>query len=1345
MNAKLWSAIVLLMVLSSCGGDDGGPGVTDTGVADTAESDAGDSDVSEADVVDEDAVDAADEDVADDADTADTTPLTAEDVICRTCTDNASCEADGALCIRLPTGGSYCGWDCSTDPGACPDGTSCFDVSDDGSQSQCLPDNLLCVDRCAEVTCAEGWVCDPQDGACNRALELCDPCTNSAQCGGATDLCLTFPDGELGCATDCAADPAGCPDGFTCSGVNSGTETLQVCVPENLTCVDRCTGVTCDEGQSCDPFTGACIAPGGMCDPCSTSDQCGGALDRCLGLAGPPCETNADCASEEVCDADSGTCVGGFCGLDCSAGQSCPDGAGCFNFAGGEQCLPIRLDCLDRCADVVCEAGFNCDDLSGECVRSEVSACGAPCDSSAECGGYEDLCLTVTTGRQCYYSCEADQPPCPIGYGCFTVFSGGRFCLPSTGDSSCDACASVRCPEGEECVPFDGSCVPAATACRTDDECASGSLCNFFEGRCEPLGTACSYEERFFACESGVMACDAAAPERNGTCEQSCFSPLGCPPERSECVRYEGVAYSLCTSDAIGGAHTCGSLSTGRDGLGRACTPGEDPTDPALCPDALTDLCYQPGDAAVPAFCTLACDTDADCGDGACETFDDGAYCVPSECGCLRQPVLADGEIDVFGRLLDAAELSACAIAWSRAERRAGTSAVALDDPYRLLGLGGVLGDPLQAVNLFDAALAAMRDARADQVGALPSIALAAEAFGVLLPELTTPPALGADPLFTALSALQSDLGGAAPDESVRAAAAALPDDLEAAVAALVDTFVVALDLRASAFDGADPALLEQLFAEGHALVSAGTTTLTLDAPEVLELLADRDTRAAILAMGQELVAAIERFPRDVAGAGSATFRFDSDIGSIIIAGAAADVHAYTEPVALLIDLGGDDSYTYAAGANASVQAPIGIVIDLGGADTYGYDAVPVAEDAGLLPSDGAGRATPEPFGAGPVTLSTTARQGAGRLGFGALYDWGPGADTFRSLRMSQGFGLLGVGVLVDDGGEAELTLEAWGQGAGLFGVGVLAMGDAPHQVSGVHGVQGAGGVSGVGVLVGGAGGDAYTAAPGIEAGAVSGARLYDGPVALAEWNMSAAQGAGVGVALDGVHASGGVGVLLDVGGLDTYVAGLGAQGFAHQHGAGLLRDMRGDDTYRAVAFAQGAAVGFGSGSLLDFGGDDVAAGIAADGALDTTPELTPGVASGLGFGRDFAGGVFADFAGDDTYVAAGFSLGYGVLNGAGLFFELSGADTYSASSNDTFGRAVLTIDGSEPSTNPRRSIGTWGFFTDAGGVDSYARPDRLSPPIDDGLQWLQTSPSEATLPTFGGGIDADGATLLTR
>lgn len=1298
---RLLASVLCALTFAACDEDTPSP------VEDTAEDTADVSLDAAADVgtVDTSADIATDTDdvAADAADAFDApdVPATAEGTICTACATNEDCGAAGAVCVTLPTGGAFCGWDCLADPSVCPDGTTCFDLGDDGTQAQCLPDDLLCNNPCDEVSCGGGWVCDPTDGSCNPPRELCDQCENNQQCGGEEDLCLTFPDGLRGCATSCAVDA--CPDGYRCSGITVGTGTANVCIPEDLTCVDRCADVTCEDGERCNPLNGRCEQPGGMCDPCSADAECGGALDRCLGVAGPECASDADCAAQETCNATSGTCVGAFCGQDCSSGQACPEGAGCFNFEGGAQCLPIRLDCLDRCADVVCGAGFNCDDQSGECVASELAACGAPCDNNAACGEYDDLCLAVGVGTQCFYGCDDPEDPCPVGYGCFPVFTGGSFCIPNTADSSCGPCTDVVCPDGEECMPYDGSCQPVPDACTFDEDCSGGSLCNYWEGRCEPVGLPCTYEDRFAACDASVLTCDAAATGRAGTCEPICFSDAGCPLSRPNCMRYEGLSWGVCSSDSSGGAHTCGTLSEGTDGLGRACTPGADPSDPALCPGDTTTYCLDTGVAAVAPFCTLQCEDDSACGDGRCAAFDEGNFCVPAECGCLLDPEIPEGSTDLFGALLTALDTTRCAAAWPRADRRNATSDQALDDAYRLMGLGGVLGEPQQAAMFLNDEIDAMAD-RGDGVSALPALAISAAAHDVVLPDLSTPPDLGDTPLFTALERLQADQGGVAPTSEVATAAAALPDALEQALADIVDTFGVASDLRERAFVGHDPVTLQQVFDEGIALVAAGDTTLALDAPALQSLAANRDTQASLMAMAQELIAVIERTPRSFADVDQdTTFTFESAVGTIAIAGTGDDVHDTN--YALLIELGGDDLYTAPAGANASLDAPFSIVIDLGGADAYGY--VPVVDplDGAHLPSDGAGRAAVDMDGYGPATRSTIGRQGAGRAGFGALYDWGVGADTMTSLRMSQGFGMLGVGVLVDDGGTAELALESIGQGAGLFGVGIAVLGDDSHALSASYGAQGHGAIGGIGVLVSGAAGDTFNASVG--------ETLY------AE---SVSQGAATGVE----GASGGLGLLLDTGGNDTYTAADAAQGFARWHGAGMLRDRGGDDTYEATAWCGGAGIDFGAGSLVDDAGQDTY-------GVDSTP------GSAFGRGENFGSGLLVDGSGADQFSAGAFSLGYGSLNGFGALFELAGDDTYTVTSNDSLGRAVLTIFGSEPSDNPRREISTWGLFVDAGGIDEYTRPNITTPVISDTATWTQRSASETTFPTYGAGADGEG------
>ena len=131
------------------------------------------------------------------------------------------------------------------------------------------------------------------------------------------------------------------------------------------------------------------------------------------------------------------------------------------------------------------------------------------------------------------------------------------------------------------------------------------------------------------------------------------------------------------------------------------------------------------------------------------------------------------------------------------------------------------------------------------------------------------------------------------------------------------------------------------------------------------------------------------------------------------------------------------------------------------------------------------------------------------------------------------------------------------------------------------------------------------------------------------------------------------------------------------------------------------------------------------------------------GTGQDLGVGVFIDRDGNDVHAHSFRSMGFGQLNGFGLFWDAAGDDRYYADANESMGQAVLTILGSEPADNPRRSLGTFGWFLDTGGRDDYDRPDLLNPPLGDESTWLQVSRDEAGLPTYGGGFDGVGGTGL--
>ncbi|MCB9520528.1 MAG: hypothetical protein H6698_09165 [Myxococcales bacterium] len=1320
-----WTLAACLAGVVACGG--GGGGGNDTGVGDDA--DTGDATV-EVDAQPDVRVDAVEEpDLAPDVE-----QVPPEDVICLPCTSSRDCPGAVNLCLNFPSGERYCGYDCELDRDVCPEGTECSEVIND--VWQCIPTDQRCVDLCATVECAEGERCNPDTGVCFRPGVLCDPCTTSEDCGDENDLCLTLADADRSniCASDCTDTE--CPEGYFCATVNGGTETFQQCVPSLLTCVDRCVDVVCEvEGETCDPRTGLCSAGDGPCAPCSSNFDCGGEEDLCLGLRGGPCATNTDCEVGERCDTGAQVCVGSFCGSDCLLDpDSCPPDYGCFPLdGGGAQCLPLTFSCIERCDGVDCGDGFNCDEQTGACVESVLRACGAPCTSNAECGGANDLCLAFSGGAAaCTYECGRDvERPCPTGYDCRLLSNGLEMCLPRTVDFSCAACTSTSCPDGEECNPIDGSCAELPQACLPPAAaCPTGELCSFATDRCEPVGTPCSFATRFSDCDTAVLWCTSPRDGIAGTCEQTCFGSTGCDPSRPTCAQFHGTSGSVCVADATGGAHTCGVAASTRQQIGRPCDAAVTDPDVIQCPSFEAPTCVNGGDDRVGGFCSLACTSSDDCGGLACAALPEGNFCVPDACTCVAPIALREGESDVLGDLLAAVGTSRCDLAWTDAERRAEAGVSRADDALQLFSTTAAQRDPLQVLDLFAPQRATLETPTTSRARA--ALALAATAWGTPIVPPTTPASYGDEPIAEAVNRLATTLGGSAIAADDQAAAAALPRDVAVAVASVVDAFNLGVPLHQQAMSAWTSAELTTLpVAVFRAVADADGSVDPWSAP-LSTRLTGATARARLLSAADAVLAAIDGVPDSLTASGlTVPLEIETSVGLVVIAGEGNDTHSYSVPVALIVDLGGDDTYRGAAGANADAAHPFGVVIDLGGSDTYGYDPVPVADDAGLAPSDGAGRATPERLGDGPRSLSTQPRQGAGVFGVGALYDLGPGHDTFESLRASQGFGLFGVGVLVDDGGTADLSVEAYGQGAGLFGVGVVVLGDQEHTTSGYHGVQGFGGIAGVGVMVGGTAGDTYTAVAGDP---IAGNVLYFNRLSSTDRNLSAAQGAGYGSRQEdpaGHDGGGGLGLLLDLGGDDTYSAGVGAQGFGRAHGVGLFFDVDGDDHAAAAAYAMGAGTTFGVGLCVDQRGRD------QRGETGLRPTWS------LGFGNDFGAGLFVDRDGDDRYAIGAFAAGFGRLDGIGLFAELAGTDDYDADSNDTLGRAALTILGREPDTNPRRDANTIGLFVDAGGTDRYVRPDLLSPPVGDDRQWTQVAADERSLRVYGGGIDAVGATGL--
>ena len=189
----------------------------------------------------------------------------------------------------------------------------------------------VCSEPCAsDAACPEGWmyersaehdqdVCRPAPGR-----GLCDPCTDSEQCGGSEDLCLPLdeaPDTSV-CARDCEEDREGCPDGYACVELIQNDSIFYQCQPDG--------GLCPEEGADRDGDT----IPDG-------SDNCPGIpnldqSDRDMDGVGDDCDNCPDDPNPNQADAD-GDRFGDAC--DAETVITNPQ-AGTFVGAGGMSSSP---------------------------------------------------------------------------------------------------------------------------------------------------------------------------------------------------------------------------------------------------------------------------------------------------------------------------------------------------------------------------------------------------------------------------------------------------------------------------------------------------------------------------------------------------------------------------------------------------------------------------------------------------------------------------------------------------------------------------------------------------------------------------------------------------------------------------------------------------------------------------------------------------------------------------------------------------------------------------------------------------------------------------------------------
>jgi hypothetical protein len=761
---------------------------------------------------------------------------------------------------------------------------------------------------------------------------------------------------------------------------------------------------------------------------------------------------------------------------------------------------------------------------------------------------------------------------------------------------------------------------------------------------------------------------------------------------------------------------------------------------------ALTCVVLLAGCSSAPPTADLRPDAGSDQAREARADTTPTPYCAPAlpdagppSDGC---PVAQPPQQDLLDEALAKVKLDRCQAVFSAADK-AFLPASLWRDPYRLPFFDPVhdaaLNAPPFARQVVQALDAAARTERPVTAALMVAAHYAGCGGEVCLP---SPAPHTSDPLARAVSRLIAGAGGVPDDAALIKEAAGVPVELQRALAPVIDAVAAAAKARDEALRDAD--LGKTATSPGVSLATLYTYAASLTVrSKTGKTLAPTDKWVQNLLQGgasgfryEVVYRAAIRLAAAVEGAGlrrfagvQAAFNAATPIGRILIRGPANDTYDPSDPqigpsLALLLDTGGDDVYRVPAGATSGADNPVSVLVDLGGRDQYGYATVPSPDDGSRLVSDADGRA-PASGGSGPVSVSETSRQGAGRLGIGLLFDLGVEDDRYTSLRMSQGFGALGVGVLYDAGGNDLYRAENASQGSGVFGIGLLLDGGGDDVYRSYTQSQGFAYAKAVGLLFDGDGADEYLCDVGDPD--QGGDPLYLTPQLPGKGNSSFCQGAGFGRradASDQIYMSGGLGVLRDRAGNDRYTASVFAQATGYWFGTGILADGGGDDLYDGLWYVQGSDAHFALAVFWDQTGDD-----------RYNSRVVPKSTS-IGVGHDFSVAWHLDLGGNDSYRAPNLSLGSGNDNGIGVLVNLGGDDSYEAS-GVTLGAAPLdpvNVGG------PRASVITLGVFIDAGGNDTYRVNDTL---VDrQSSSWTYTPASTGTR-QLGVGLDGSGGVVL--
>ncbi len=340
-------------------------------------------------------------------------------------------------------------------------------------------------------------------GACQLQCE--DACDDGNPC--TIDECV---------AGECDHSPVSCNDGNQCTADSCNSETGgcdNVALPGQT-----CTG---QDGSACTLDTGFCNA----------------AADCELTAIPDCCESDADCADEDLCTFE--VCTSNACVSDgtafCAPDDACEQ-TGCDPDTG--QCVDIDVVCDPPGP---CETGGYCDPTAG-CVYAPIPGC---CVDDSGCNDNDPCTADTCIDNSCEHEVCHDPVSVCDEYetcddNCIPIVTGpadcsdGNLCTVDDCDPEAGGCVNLPGCSDEDvctddvCVSPEIGCESTETDCDDGDFCTVGEFCDRMLGACASSRRDCDDDDlcTIDTCSTELADC-VNAPKCNEAAGESCNPATG--------------------------------------------------------------------------------------------------------------------------------------------------------------------------------------------------------------------------------------------------------------------------------------------------------------------------------------------------------------------------------------------------------------------------------------------------------------------------------------------------------------------------------------------------------------------------------------------------------------------------------------------------------------------------------------------------------------------------------------------------------------------------------------------------------------------------------------------------